>query len=186
MSAATIKRHNHKILHCNTERKIELINYLLNKYDDISIVIVTKDGIEALKDIKLNQNVIITSDETFDSIVTKEFDMLINFDLPLQPAHYLHRLELAGSYSFIILDPTELPSIYPIEMLIGRTLIQEMIKEFETLQSKEEKILLEKQKKKEKRYLKENQAKKEKQEQNAQKKLPPKRNVRRIVSKEQD
>jgi superfamily II DNA/RNA helicase len=187
MSAATIKRHNHRVLHCNTERKIELINHLLEQHNNLSIVIVSKDAKDESKDIELTQNVIITSDDKFNDDITDDFDMLINLDLPDMTQTYLNRIELAKIYSFIILDPSELTAIYPIEMALGRAFVQEMIKGFETTQSQENKIQLAKQQKKEKRYLKENKEKQEKKErEDLLKKTPPKRNVRKIASKKED
>jgi thiamine pyrophosphate-dependent acetolactate synthase large subunit-like protein len=186
MSAATIKRHNHRVLHCNTQRKIELANFLLKQYSDLKIAIVSKDAINGIEDIALNENVKIMTDSDLATNTAQECDLLISLDLPNDPQVYIKRLDNITSQALIILDPDELAQLYPVEIALGRSLIQETLKEFETTQSKEQKILEAKQKKKEKRYEKENLAKKEKQIQSTLKKLPPKRNVRKVAPKKEE
>jgi superfamily II DNA/RNA helicase len=186
MSSATIKRHNHRVLPCNTERKIELINFLIKNNNALEIVIVSKEAIKDFKDISLNEKIKITTDSTFNDDVISEFDMLINYDLPQDPQEYLKRLELAKVYSFILLDPADHAELYPIETTLGRVLVQDPIKAFETTQSKEIKIAKAKKEKKEKRYEEELKKEKERKERAALKKLPPKRNVRKIASKKEE
>ncbi len=186
MSSATIKRHNHRVLPCNTERKIELINFLINNNRQLEIVIVSKESINIFKDISLNEKVKITTDAQFSSDITSEFDMLLSYDLPEDPQEYLKRLELTKTYSFILLDPADHAQLYPIETTLGRVLVQEPLKAFETTQSKDIKIAKAKKEKKAKRFEQELAKEKEKKEKKAQSKLPPKRNVRKIVPKKEE
>ena len=186
MSSATIKRHNHRVLPCNIERKIELINFLIKNNSKLSIVIVSKEVISNFENITLNEKVNLTTDVQFNDNITSEFDMLINYDLPQDPQEYLKRLELATTYSFVLLDPADHAQLYPIETTLGRVLVQDPIKAFETTQSKEIKIAKAKKEKKAKRYEEELKKEKEKKERAALKKLPPKRNVRKIAPKKDE
>jgi superfamily II DNA/RNA helicase len=115
-----------------------------------------------------------------------EFDMLINYDLPEDPQIYLKRLELAKEYSLVLLDPEDHATLYPIETTLGRSLVQDAIKAFETTQSKEMKIVQAKKDKKAKRYAEEIKKEQEKKERAARAKLPPKRNVRKVVPKKEE
>ena len=186
MSSATIKRHNHRVLPCNTERKIELINFLIKNNSKLTIVIVSKEVINNFEDISLNEKVTIITDTQLSDAIASKFDMLINYDLPQDPQVYLKRLELARVYSFVLLDPADHAELYPIETTLGRVLVQDPIKAFETTQSKEIKIAKAKKEKKAKRYEEELKKEKEKKERAALKKLPPKRNVRKIAPKKEE
>ena len=185
MSSATIKRHNHRVIPCNTERKIELVNFLIKNNSKLEIVIISKDAIKDFKYISLNEKVKITTDTQFCNDITSEFDMLINYDLPQNPQEYLKRLELAKTYSLILLEPNEHATLYPIETILGRVLVQDTIKAFETTQSKEIKKAKAKKEKKAKYFAEELQKEKEKKEKAALKKLPPKRNVRKVIPKKE-
>ncbi len=185
MSSTTIKRHNHRVLPCNTERKIELINFLIKNNSDLYIVIVAKEAIKDFKDISLNEKIKVTTDKEWDDTITAEFDMLINYDLPEDAQIYLKRLELAKEYSLVLLEPSEHATLYPIETALGRVLVQDIIKVFETTQSKEMKKVQAKKDKKSKRYAEEIKKEQEKKEKAALKKLPPKHNVRKVVPKKE-
>ena len=186
MSSATIKRHNHRVIPCNTQRKIELINFLIKNNSKLEIVIVSKEFVKDFKDISLNEKVRITTDAQFQDDISSEFDMLINYDLPQEAQLYLERLELAKDYSLVLLEPDEHATLYPIETALGRVLVLDNIKAFETTQTKEMKIAKAKKDKKAKRFQEELQKEKEKKEKKAQSKLPPKRNVRKIVPKNEE
>lgn len=180
MSTSSIKRHNHRVLPCDQNRKIELINFLIKKNSDLDIAIISKETIKNFKDISLNTKVTLTDDANINS----SYDLVINYDLPDEAQQYLKRISFAKKYSFILLDPEEQKLLYPIEIALGRSFVQEVIKEFETIQSKELKKVQAKKEKKTKRFEKELQLEKEKKEKKAQKALPPKRNVRKIVKKD--
>ncbi len=180
MSSATIKRHNHRVIPCDRERKVELINFLIDKNSDLDIAIVSKEAIKEFKNISLNDNVKIIDDTQLDS----SYDLVIHYDLPEDAQIYMKRISCAKTYSFILLDPDEQKFLYPIETALGRSLVQEIVKEFETTQSKELKKAKAKKEKKAKRFEKELQQEKEKKERKAQKALPPKRNVRKITKKD--
>ncbi len=185
MSSSTIKRHNHRVLPCNTERKIELINFLIKNNSDLEIVIVAKETVKDFKDITLNEKIKVTTDAEWSDAITNEFDMLINYNLPDDANIYLTRLELTKEYSLILLEPSEHATLYPVETALGRVLVQDVIKAFETTQSKEMKKVQATKDKKNKRYAQEIQKEQEKKERVALSKLPPKRNVRKIVPKKE-
>ncbi|MBU0631869.1 hypothetical protein KKA17_04420 [bacterium] len=180
MSQSAIKRHNHRVLPCDQNRKIELINFLIEKNSDLDIAIISKETIKNFKDISLNPKVTITDDANIDS----SFDLIINYDLPDDAQQYLKRISFAKTYSFILLDPQEQKLLYPIETALGRSFVQEVIKKFETTQSIELRKAQAKKEKKTKRFEKELEKEKEQKEKKKQKALPPKRNIRKIVKKD--
>ncbi|WP_345991631.1 hypothetical protein [Sulfurimonas sp. HSL-1716] len=180
MSSSAIKRHNHRVLPCDKDRKIELINFLIEKNSDLDIAIIAKETIDDFKAVSSNERVKILDDSRLDS----KYDLIINYDLPKDAQQYLNRISLAKTYAFILLDPEEQKLLYPIETLLGRSLVEEVIKKFETTQSQERKKAKAKKEKKAKRFEKERQKERDKEEKKAQSQLPPKRTVRKIVKKD--
>ncbi len=132
MSSDTIsvKRHNHCVHPCDTKRKNELLNFLLKNNTDKSILIVTSDEIEELKNLA-NENVTVLTDSELTKDNKLKCDMLISYDLPDTSIVYMVRLAHAIIYASILLDEGEHKKLYPIETLLERALKQEVIKGFE-------------------------------------------------------
>ena len=186
MSSASIKRHNHRVLPCDQDRKIELINFLIATHSDIDVAIISKEAINYFKDINMTPKVQILTDDMLDEKFNTTFEMMLHYDLPEDPSQYIKRLNFAQTTSLILLDPTEQTKLYPIETTLGRALVQDAIKQFETTHSKEQRKIKAKKEKKAKLFEKELAKEKEKKAQKAQKALPPKRTVRKIEPKSPD
>ena len=128
---SSIKRHKHRIHPCLAERKAELLKHLLTCNDTSSILIVTSQNPEDIQKLIDDKDIIVTDDASLVDFPELSRDMLISYDLPQKPEDYLARISHATTHALILLDSTEQNSLYPIETLLGRTLMQEVIKGFE-------------------------------------------------------
>ncbi len=126
-STPTLKRHNHRIHPCQSEKKHELLNLLLKKNEGKNIIVVTCETIEKGENSK---NVTFINDDDLLSAPELKAELLISYNLPDKAIAYMARIAHATSYALILLDQEEEKLLYPIETLIGRTIMQEPIEGF--------------------------------------------------------
>ena len=62
--------------------------------------------------------------------VITAYDLVISYDIPESAIAYMTRLAQAKQFALALLDPAEQPRLYPIETLLGRTILQETLPEF--------------------------------------------------------
>ena len=129
-SAPTLKRHNHRVHPCETEKKQELLNILLAKNSEKSIFVVTCDENDSLENLSNAKNVLFISDDVLLKSPELHAELVISYDLPDKAIAYMARIAHATTYALILLDLTEEKLLYPIETLIGRTIMQEPIDGF--------------------------------------------------------
>ncbi len=129
MSSTPIKRQNHRIHPCNTDRKNELIQFLIGQYSGKNILIVTSNDTKELS--TLLNGAIILNDAELAQKPDLRCDVLISYDLPEKAIIYMSRFARASEYALIVMDAEDQKRLYPIELLNGRTIIQEEIKGFE-------------------------------------------------------
>lgn len=125
-----IKRQNHRIHPCEASRKSELLHYLIENYPSKSILLITAHDVSAIKLPSKNTNMTIIQDNNLSSL-SDQFDVVISYDLPEKAIVYMARLAKAKEYALIILDEGDQSYLYGIELLNGRTILQEIIKGFE-------------------------------------------------------
>jgi hypothetical protein len=132
MSSATlsVKRQNHRVHPCPSERKPELLNVLLARHAGENVLIVTAGEPQTLQKFA-GETVIVTDDRQLETLPRETYDLLVSYDLPATAADYLVRLARVKTSAVILLDPAEQSRLYPIETLLGRTLMQETIAGFE-------------------------------------------------------
>ncbi len=128
--AITIKRHNHLFYHCTPERRLEMLKQLITSHADQTILIAVSKGVEALPQ-NLPDNVSIMSDDEIMAADDVRCDVIIHADLPLKALHYIKRLSCATDKSVGILTPNETSLLYPIESLLGRSIMQKELEGFE-------------------------------------------------------
>jgi len=126
----SIKRHNHRIHPCEHSRKPELLNLLVTNNIGKSILVVTANGPLVLQDFPAYENIVIRSDTELASTPELTCDLLISYDLPKDAADYMARLARTKAHAVILLDRDEQTQLYPIEMLLGRNIMQEIISGF--------------------------------------------------------
>lgn len=127
--SSPIKRQNHRIHPCNAERKIELISHLISINSGKSILIVTSGATEELQ--KDLEGAKVMNDAEIAENPSLQYDVLISYDLPEKGLVYMARLARAKEYALIVLDAEDEKKLYPIELLLGRTIMQEVIAGFE-------------------------------------------------------
>ncbi len=129
MPSATpiLKRHNHRVHPCKNEKKNQLLELLITQNSDKKIIVVTSTKTELTND---QQNVTIVSDDELTANPDMRCDMLISYDLPQKAITYMARIAKTDTYATIMLDPSEEKLIHPIEILIGRTIMQELVDGF--------------------------------------------------------
>lgn len=132
MSSTTpaLKRHNHRVHPCQAEKKDELLKLLLQKNAQINILVVTSGDKEKIKNIGDFKNVTVTNDEDLSNSPDLKAELVISYDLPQKAIIYMTRIAHTTSHALILLDESEEKLLYPIETLIGRTIMQESIEGF--------------------------------------------------------
>ena len=128
---SSVKRHNHRVHPCTAKQKNALLNVLIAKDDIPSILIVTANDTEHIDITGHHENATVMSDADLAASTEITCNLLISYDLPRDPAAYMLRLERAQHAALILLDEDERALLYPIESLLGRTLIQEQLHGFE-------------------------------------------------------
>ena len=123
----TLKRHNHRVHPCKDEKKESLLQLLLSQNNDKNIIVVTSLTSELTTE---HKNVTILSDEELIVIPDLQCEMLISYDLPSKAIKYMARIAHTSTYALILVNPSEEKLLHPIETLIGRTLMQELIEGF--------------------------------------------------------
>jgi hypothetical protein len=133
MSSATVsvKRQNHRVHPCPAQRKPELLTLLLERNKESTILIVTANDPEPIQKAVSGDNVTVVSDAALADTHDLRCDLLISYDLPATAAAYMARLAHAKTHALILLDPKEQERLYPVETLLGRSLMQETISGFE-------------------------------------------------------
>ncbi len=128
---SSIKRHNHRIHPCTPERKQELLKHLLTCNENASILVVVSGEPQEIQELIDDKNIIVTNDVGLADFPELTRDIVISYDLPDTPEDYTARISHAKTYALILLDPEDQIHLYPIETLLGRTLMQEVIAGFE-------------------------------------------------------
>lgn len=120
-SNITIKHANHKILPVTQEKKLSLLQLLLEENQDKSIAIFSSD-IESLKQANLSHSNLTLLSDTTD----EKFDIVISYEINQDAQIYLARVAQATMSMFLILLESEQNALYPIEVILGRTIKQEI------------------------------------------------------------
>ncbi|MCX6075449.1 MAG: hypothetical protein NTW78_01030 [Campylobacterales bacterium] len=126
-STPTLKRHNHRVHPCQSEKKQELLKLLLMRNEGKNIIVVTCETIEKGENSK---NITFINDDELLKAPGLKAELLISYNLPDKAIAYMARIAHATSHALILLDQEEEKLLYPIETLIGRTIMQEPIEGF--------------------------------------------------------
>lgn len=130
-TSISIKHNNHRIHPCKNDKKLELLNLLISKNSGQSIVVVSSNNLNIIKDALDNKSILVKNDEEIMKTPELTYEILISYDLPLTAIEYLARAAHATQKALILLDSHEQNTLYPIETLLGRTIKQEIIFGFE-------------------------------------------------------
>ncbi|MEA2099339.1 MAG: hypothetical protein U9P72_04330 [Campylobacterota bacterium] len=137
--AITIKPNNHRVHPCPNGKKIELINKLISDNSSLEIIVVASVDVKGIQEALDNKDIKVMGDKEF--ITSKELtcEMLISFDVPQKAIIYSARVAKVTEKASLLLDKSEQKLLYPIEMLLGRAIKQEVISgfEYEVIEKKE-------------------------------------------------
>lgn len=124
-----IKRQNHRLHPCDAQRKPELLAHLIAQHTDKRVLVVTS-GDPALLAPFASETVTVAEDTALSATAKAAYDLVISYDIPESAIAYMTRLAQAKQFALALLDPAEQPRLYPIETLLGRTILQETLPEF--------------------------------------------------------
>lgn len=128
--SSTIKRQNHRIHPCSTERKTQLLNFVISQNPARSILIVTANDTKAI-DVAQTKEIILVTDSDLVQPSETMYDIVISYDLPEKAIIYMTRYARAKEFAIILLGSEDQKHLYAIETLFGRTITQEPVVGFE-------------------------------------------------------
>jgi len=132
INTITIKPNNHRVYPCPNDKKIELLNQIVSKNKGSNILVVCSTNIDAIKEEIEDKTIKIIEDK--ELVQSKEeisCEMLISYDIPVKSIVYMARVSKATQSAIILVDASEQKNLYPIEMLLGRSIKQDIIENFE-------------------------------------------------------
>lgn len=138
----SVKRQYHRAHPCSKDRKTELLKLLIERNKELSILVVTSKDQEEIQSAISDENVTVTSDELLSESAETKYDMLISYDVPDGADVYMNRLTYAKTNALLLLSKDEQQKLYPIETILKRTLLQEIITGFdqEVIVAEEKKV----------------------------------------------
>ncbi|MDH5465295.1 MAG: hypothetical protein OEW60_06660 [Thiovulaceae bacterium] len=125
----SIKRHNHRIHPCVAARKQELLQKLLLIHKDESILVISQTNTTTTE--VEDQNLTLSNDAELAKMDERLWNVVISYEVPTDAQAYAARLSHAKTLAVILVDAKEQQLLYPIETLLGRTIVPEIIEGFE-------------------------------------------------------
>jgi len=134
----SIKANNHRVYQCPTEKKIELLQRLIEENKGANIIVVSAYNTAKIQEALENTEIKIFQDKELIKEKELQCDIVIGFDMPIKNIVYMARASKAKEKSFMLLDESEQKELHFIEMLLGRAIKQESVAGFEyAVQEKE-------------------------------------------------
>ncbi|PNV83235.1 MAG: hypothetical protein C0627_06840 [Sulfurimonas sp.] len=131
ISQITLKHNKHRIHPCPNDKKLSLLNLLIEQNGNLDILVVTAQNSAMIKEALKNENIKIFNDNELSEIPELKCELLISYDLPEDASKYLLRVAKATEGAVILLDISEQKDLYPIETLLKRVIRQEIVEGFE-------------------------------------------------------
>ncbi len=131
VNTITIKPNNHRVYPCSNDKKIQLLNKIISENEKSDILVVCSTDIASIKEGIENKDIKILEDKELIKLNDLRCEMLISFDIPIKSIVYMARVSKATESAVLFLNESEQKALYPIEMLLGRVIKQEIISGFE-------------------------------------------------------
>ena len=138
-SQITLKHNKHRVHPCPNDKKLLLLQSLIEQNSNIDIIVATSQNSAFIKETIKAGNVKIFDDNQLIELPELRCELLISYDLPSDPAIYISRLAKATQSALILLDISEQKELYPIETVLKRAIKQETIAGFEYEPAQKEK-----------------------------------------------
>jgi len=127
----SIKPNNHRVYQCPTDKKIELLNKVISENEKLNILVACAKDSEVIKDLVQNKKIQIIEDRELIKDKELSCELLISFDMPIKGIVYMARVAKATSKAIFLIDESEQKGLHDIEMLLGRSIKQDIISGFE-------------------------------------------------------
>lgn len=137
MATLKIKQNNHCVYPCTQAQKIELIQKTIEENKGLNIVIACSKDATTIKNALQNESVTVVEDKEF-VMSDKEYDMLISYDMPIKALIYPARVAKVTKKAVLLVEESDQSMLHSIEMLLGRSIRQDVIEGFGHVQ--EEKV----------------------------------------------
>ena len=130
-NSITIKANNHRVYQCPNDKKIDLVNKIISENEKMNIVVACSKDVDVISGMIQNSKVKVIEDR--DLIKDKDLtcELLISFDMPIKGIVYMARVAKATQRAIFLIDESEQKGLHDIEMLLGRSIKQDIIADFE-------------------------------------------------------
>jgi len=127
----SIKPNNHRIYQCPADKKIALLNKIIEESESEDVLVVCSHEPENLQEKLQNKDVKVIEDR--ELVKNKEITckFLLSYDMPIKAIVYMARVARATDKAVMLLDEGEQKELHTIEALLGRAIKQESIEGFE-------------------------------------------------------
>lgn len=126
----TLKHNKHRVHPCPSDKKLSLLNLLIEQNADLDILVATAQNSNSIKEALNNEKIQVLSDDELSGMPGLKCELLISYDLPQDALTYLSRVAKATEGAVILLDASEQKDLYPIETLLKRVIRQEVVEGF--------------------------------------------------------
>ena len=130
MSDISIKHNQHRAYPVNTDKKLALLQHLVNENASKSIIIVSAEENSEIKEAIVAKNVNIIDDRTLYKDKELKANLIISFDVPTKSIVYISRLSHSTAAAIVLVSKDEESLLHPVETLLGRAIKQEVLAEF--------------------------------------------------------
>ena len=130
-NSISIKPNNHRVYQCPTDKKIELVNKIISENEKMNIVVACSKDVDVIKDMIQNSKVTVVEDKNLIKDKELSCELLISFDMPIKGIVYMARVAKATQRAIFLIDESEQKGLHDIEMLLGRSIKQDIIDGFE-------------------------------------------------------
>jgi hypothetical protein len=129
-NSITIKPNNHRIHPVPSEKKAQLLAFLLEQNPTLTSLVCISDKSLIPQEIQDNNALTLVEDKDIASIADASYTFVISYDLCEDPQLYIQRVSKASQKAVLLLDTQEQNKLYPLETLLKRTIKQEPVEGF--------------------------------------------------------
>jgi len=130
-NSITIKANNHRVYQCPNDKKIELVNKIISENEQLDILVACSKDVDVISEMIQSSKVKVIEDRNLVKDKELNCELLISFDMPIKGIVYMARVAKATQRAIFLIDESEQKGLHDIEMLLGRSIKQDIIADFE-------------------------------------------------------
>ena len=130
-NSITIKANNHRVYQCPNDKKIDLVNKIISENEKMNIVVACSKDVDVISGMIQNSKVKVIEDRELIKDKELSCELLLSFDMPIKGIVYMARVAKATQKALFLIDESEQKGLHDIEMLLGRSIKQDIIADFE-------------------------------------------------------